>query len=39
MRMRMLQRAHVLFVLLVEKGMLATVSSFQQACLNFNQLP
>lgn len=34
--MRMLQQAHVLSVLLVEKGMLATMSSLQQACLNFN---
>jgi len=33
----MLQQAHVLSVLLVEKGMLATMSSLQQACLNFNQ--
>jgi sugar/nucleoside kinase (ribokinase family) len=39
MRMRMLQRAHVLPVLLVEKGKLVTVSSLQQACLNFNQFP
>lgn len=37
MRMRMLQQAHVLFVLLVGKGMLATMSSLQQACLNFNK--
>jgi hypothetical protein len=34
----MLQRAHVLSVLLVEKCMLVTVYSFQQACLSFNQL-
>jgi hypothetical protein len=30
MRMRMLQRAHVMFVLLAEKGMLATVYSFHK---------